>query len=232
MKLRVKFNKRNYLKYISHLDLMRLFQRSFNRAEVPIKYSKGFNPQPRFSIASPLSLGIESEEEYMDIELLKEIDIEEFKNKMNKVLPEDVQIIDCIYPKDNDAIAAMISWALYKIRFETNLDLEIEEVQNRIDNWLNKDEILISRLRKRGRKKVMQEENIKSLIGSLEVLGIDNNEFRIEALLKTGEKGKLRPFDFVDALNRDNKLDMIQDSVFFKRLGLFIERNGDICKPL
>lgn len=232
MKLRVKFNKRNYLKYISHLDLMRLFQRSFNRAEVPIKYSKGFNPQPRLSIASPLSLGIESEEEYMDIELLKEIDIDEFKNKMNKVLPKDVQIIDCIYPKDNNAIAAMISWALYEIRFETNLDLEIEEVQNRIDNWLNKDEILISRLRKRGRKKVLKEENIKSLIGSLEVLGIDKNEFVIKALLKTGEKGNLRPFDFIEVLNRDNDLDMIEDSVYLKRIGLFIERNGDICRPL
>ena len=75
----------NYLKYISHLDLMRLFERTFNRIDAPIEYSQGFNPKPKISIASPLSLGIESEEEWMDIELLEKVDQEEFiKNEIGR----------------------------------------------------------------------------------------------------------------------------------------------------
>ncbi len=211
---------------------MRLFQRSFNRAEIPVEYSKGFNPQPRFSIASPLSLGIESQEEYMDIELVEEIDIDDFKDKMNKVLPKDVQIIEAAYPKDKDAIAAMISWALYEIRFEISEDMEVEEVQQKIDTWLDRDEILISRLRKKRKKKVMQEENIRDSIGKLRCLGKEDGEIIVEALLKTGEQGNLRPFDFVEALNRDNDLHIIMDSISLKRLGLFIEKGKDIYRPL
>lgn len=211
---------------------MRLFQRAFNRAGIPVEYSKGFNPQPKFSIASPLSLGIESQEEYMDIEILEKIDIEDFKEKMNKVLPKDVQIIKAVYPKDKDAVASIISWALYEIRFELNGDMDIEEIQDRIDNWLGRDEILISRLRKKGKKKIMQEENIRNSIRELKCLGIEDTEIMLKALLKTGEKGNLRPFDFIDALDRDNNLNIITDSIAFKRLGLFVEKGKDICRPL
>ncbi len=95
MILRVKFTKKGYLKYISHLDLMRLFERGFRRAQIPIKYSEGFNPQPKFSIANPLALGIESEEEYMDINLHERIPIDEFIERMNRELPDDIKDKRC-----------------------------------------------------------------------------------------------------------------------------------------
>lgn len=97
MILRVKFNKKNYLRYIGHLDLMRLFHRAFNKSGIKVKYSQGFNPQPKFSIGSPLSLGIESEEEYMDIDLEEKISEEKFIKSLNRVLPKDVQILDAKY---------------------------------------------------------------------------------------------------------------------------------------
>lgn len=232
MKLRVKFNKRNYLKYISHLDLMRLFQRSFNRAEIPVEYSKGFNPQPRFSIASPLSLGIESEEEYMDIELERKVSVEDFKDRMNKVLPKDVQIIEGIYPEDDRAIAAIIEWGLYEMAIKKNDTLDLGILNNRLKAWLEKDEILISRFRKKGRKKVMKEENIKPLIKTIEVKNIIDNEIIVEALIKTGDKGNLRPLDFIEALIRDNDLEEYKDGISLKRLGLFMEEQGEIYKPI
>ena len=120
MILRVKFTKESYLKYISHLDLMRLFQRTFRRGNIPIKYSEGFNPQPKFSIANPLALGIGSIEEYMDIDLYKKIAIEDFIERMNKELPEGIKIIDAKYIEDNRSISSLISWSFYEIKFIAN----------------------------------------------------------------------------------------------------------------
>ena len=100
--LRVKFTKESYLKYISHLDLMRLFNRTFRRADIPIKYTEGFNPQPKFSIANPLALGIESISEYMDIELEEEMPVEDFIEKMNKELPKQIRILEGKYIEDDN----------------------------------------------------------------------------------------------------------------------------------
>lgn len=232
MILRVKFNKKNYLKYIGHLDLIRLFQRTFKRAHIPVKYSEGFNPHPRFSIANPLPLGIESEEEYMDIELVNKIDTQDFKDRMNMILPKDIQIIDSIYTEDNESISSTLSWALYEIIFETNKDLNLRKIDEIIDNWLSKDEIMISRLRKKGKKKVMKEENIKPLIGNIRILDKLDKEVIIEALIKVGEYGNLRPVDFIQALKNIDELGINVDSVSLVRKALYIENRGKLFKPI
>lgn len=59
----LEFSKQGYIKYISHLDMLRLFKRTFKRAGIPLDYSKGFNPHPRMSFAQPLSLGYTSKQE-------------------------------------------------------------------------------------------------------------------------------------------------------------------------
>ena len=117
MILRIKFNKKNYLRYISHLDLMRLFQRSFNKANIPIKYSEGFNPHPKFSIGAPLSLGIESNEEYMDIDL-EYMAVDEFIERMNGVLPKDIQIISGKYLEREESLNSIIAWESMKFNFK------------------------------------------------------------------------------------------------------------------
>lgn len=230
--LRAKFNKKNYLKYIGHLDLLRLFQRTFNRADIPVKYSEGFNPHPRFSIANPLSLGIESEGEYMDIDLTEEMDTDEFVKRMNDILPKDIQILNATYPDDEKSISSKLSWALFEIRFDIDKDLSLEDVETIIANWLDKDEIIISRLRKKGKRKVMKEENIRPLIQGIRVLAKDNKDITIEALIRTGEGGNLRPFDLADALGSYEQLSMEADSSSLVRKALFIEEGDSLFEPI
>ena len=67
----VKFYKEGVLRYISHLDLLRLFKRSFKRVDIKLQYSQGFNPHPKMSFAQPLSLGYDSRGEYLEIETVK-----------------------------------------------------------------------------------------------------------------------------------------------------------------
>lgn len=210
---------------------MRLFQRSFGRANISIKHSEGFNPHPKFSIANPLSLGIESEEEYMDIDL-DYIPVAEFIGRMNKVLPQDIQIIKGAYLEKEESIASLIAWAFYEMKFDTNKVKTKIELEDMFNKWLSREEIMITRLRKKGKRKIESEENIKSFIGNLVVKHIEDNKITIDVLIRSGGNGNLRPNDFIDALNRDNNLGIELDSIMMKRLGLYAEKDNNIYKPL
>ena len=86
------FAKRKAMKYISHLDLMRLFMRAMRRADLPLKISEGFNPHPKLSIKRALKLGVESESEEASIILKEPLNLSEFKERLQKQLPEGIDI--------------------------------------------------------------------------------------------------------------------------------------------
>lgn len=79
--IRLKFTKGSEVKYISHLDLMRVFQRALRRASIPISYSSGFNPHQEISFAAPLSLGVTSNAEYVDLKLTEPMDVREIRRR-------------------------------------------------------------------------------------------------------------------------------------------------------
>ena len=92
---RLLFEKTGRARYISHLDLMRTFQRAFLRADIPIKHPEGFNPHPFISIALPLSLGFSSECEILEFGLLEGTGHADVPARLNAVLPEGVRVKEC-----------------------------------------------------------------------------------------------------------------------------------------
>jgi len=86
------FTKINDMKFISHLDLMRLFSRAFRRADIPVKITEGFNPHPKFSIKQALKLGIESENEEATVVLTQSLAPLDFTQRLNSQLPEGIFI--------------------------------------------------------------------------------------------------------------------------------------------
>lgn len=86
------FTKKGFMKYISHLDLMRLLTRAMRRAKLPLKLSEGFSPHPKLSLKRALKLGLESENEEGSIILTLPISPDEFKNKLQPQLPEGIEI--------------------------------------------------------------------------------------------------------------------------------------------
>lgn len=92
---RLLFSKTGRARYISHLDLMRTFQRAFFRAGIPIKHTEGFNPHAFVSIALPLSVGYSSECEILEFGLLDGVGEEEVPARMNAALPEGIIIHSC-----------------------------------------------------------------------------------------------------------------------------------------
>ena len=92
--LRLLFEKQGNAVWISHLDLMRLFQRAFKRAGLPLTHTQGFNPRPSVSIALPLSVGVESHCELLDFDLDGEtVTCDEIKDKLNMALVDGVKVL-------------------------------------------------------------------------------------------------------------------------------------------
>jgi len=80
------------MRYISHLDLMRLFMRAMRRADLPLKMTEGFSPHPKLSIKRALKLGVESDNEEASIVLTQTVSPQDFKNRLQRQLPQGIQI--------------------------------------------------------------------------------------------------------------------------------------------
>lgn len=91
--IRFEFEKKGTAIYMSHLDLMRCMTRALTRAEIPVKYTEGFNPHPYLVFAAPLALGISGEREYFEIKITDEMAFDEMKNRLNGTLPAGLQIL-------------------------------------------------------------------------------------------------------------------------------------------
>ncbi len=91
-KITFQFAKKGTMKFISHLDLMRLFMRAIRRAALPIKMTEGFSPHPKISLKRALKLGVESNNEEATFVLREPIAIEDFKQRLQKQLPEGIYI--------------------------------------------------------------------------------------------------------------------------------------------
>ncbi len=94
MKARIKFQKYGAMKFIGHLDVMRYFQKAFRRANIDNEYSKGFSPHQIMSFAAPLGVGLTSDGEYLDVQLLSSDAPEVMVERINAVLTEGVKILD------------------------------------------------------------------------------------------------------------------------------------------
>jgi len=119
-RLRIRFNRGEEIKYISHLDLMRLWQRALSRAGVALAYSEGFNPHPRMSLAAPLALGVTSEAELMDIILATWSSPHTFTTAVGRQLPRGIEISQ-VYntPLTMPSLQSQVRHAEYTVELET-----------------------------------------------------------------------------------------------------------------
>ncbi len=94
-RLRMRFSKTGRIRYLSHLELINVFTRAVQRAAVPILYSQGFHPHPRFSFATATSVGVESQAEYLDL-FVGDMGAAEAQERLNRALPEGMAILESV----------------------------------------------------------------------------------------------------------------------------------------
>lgn len=193
--VRLRFSKTGRLKYISHLDINRAMSRAFKRAEIPLWYTEGFNPHPYMSFSLPLSLGVESLCESVDIRLIDSISNSDIKDRMNSVLPVDLKIVD-VYDNFRDNSEIVYSDYVYKFQFADN-----EEALGKISDLLSGEEITALKKGKQGRRKVLKETNIKPFIDRYNISIRDDIIILNIRLLAGGEKN-LNPSLLFDTIIR------------------------------
>jgi radical SAM-linked protein len=119
-RLRIKYCRGEEVKFISHLDMMRLWQRAFARAGIPLAYSEGFSPHPQMSLAVPLAVGVTSDAELMDIQCTKNVPSHIFTASVNQQLPEGVEIIETMaIGLEQPSLPAQVKFAEYRVHVAT-----------------------------------------------------------------------------------------------------------------
>ena len=171
---RALFEKTGNARYISHLDLMRVFQRAFKRAGLPLTHTQGFNPRPSVSIALPLSLGVESRCELLDFDLEVPLDCGEIREKLNASLVEGVFVRE-VYEQGEK----IKNLALLQSRLVLEYDRQIpNDVTEQLQNLFSQPELIVEKKSKNG----MTQQDVIPLLRSLKVNRVSDREFEMIAL--------------------------------------------------
>jgi radical SAM-linked protein len=134
-RLRVTFSRGEELKYLSHLDMMRLWERALRRAGISIAYSQGFSPHPKISMAAPLPLGVTSEGELMDLFISRRISPYALPKILGSQMPKGISIFSVSQvPPEAPALQTQLRRAEYRVEIES--DKPVDEIKAAIDSFL------------------------------------------------------------------------------------------------
>lgn len=189
MKKRVYFDKFGEMKFISHLDLLRFFDRLLKKSQIPVKYSQGFHPRPKMSFGSPVPLGTEAYDELMDFELESPMSNEEVFERLNSsnVMGFRVNKVEEVPRKSS--IMEEYTIMIYEIEGSEKDILKLEELLNRdeiIEVKEKKGKIVTRDLKvrvksfKRDNNKIIMEIINTSPNSYLELIGIEQQNVKIK----------------------------------------------------
>lgn len=187
-KFRLQFTKYGDMKYVSHLDLIRLFTRIFHRAQLPLAYSEGFNPHPKMAVLLPLSVGFESSCEYIDVEFKDGVSMLDCMKQLKGKLPLGMEIPQITQLNETSAKAKAIRYATYEIAFETALS------QDALDEFMELPAIEVV-------KKTKRSEGIADIKADiLDLCVLDNGKVR--AVISAGSEANLKADLLVHAIEK------------------------------
>ena len=192
-KVRLSFYKKDYAKFVSHLDLMKMFQRVFKIAGVDVTFSQGFNPHPKMSIAYPLPVGVTSEEEYLDMQVDSEPDYEKLVKQINSAMPKDIKIIKAWEPKEN---LNLICYARYNVK--VTLENELPNIASLTEGFLERGEIVIDKKTKKG----VSATDIRPMIKEIKTVNEKGREIDFQFVLSIGEKANLKATGVIEAMEK------------------------------
>lgn len=228
MELRIKYGKTGQGKFISHLDLIRAWERAFRRARIPIAYSQGFNPHPKLSFGSALAVGVTSSGEYMDVTLKSYQPIQEIKGELAKYLPKGLEVYDIVeIPPRVPSLMSLIDRAKYLVFLELFHDLTSEELTDFLNGLLAQNQVLIERNTKKG----LREKDIRSGIFELKGKLISTRSIELEMVVETGSDGNVRPEEVVSALKAKG-LPLDLETMTIHREGLYVGGDTGLNSPL
>jgi radical SAM-linked protein len=195
-RLRLKFSRGEQLKYLSHLDLMRLWERALRRAGLPAAYSEGFSPHPKISLASPLAVGVTSCAELMDVFLNRTVSPGIFMKKVAPQLPQGIEVLEVLPVNvQSPSLQSRLRQAEYLVELET--DKNAEQITMEIKSLLDKGNLPWHHSRDTGERFY----DLRPLIEDLWLIEVKETLCRIGMLLRCDASGTGRPEQVARALN-------------------------------
>lgn len=189
---RILFEKTGNGIYISHLDLMRLYQRAFKRAGLNLKHTQGFSPRAMVSIALPLSVGVESRCEILDYELVgQELSDEEVRERLNRALPAGVRVLDAY---DSPRKPRELTHLDVAIRLEYDNGVP-EGTVEAIRELFARESVIVTKRGKNG----PVDQDIIPMISNLNITQISGQELELTARV-CAQNPSLNPQQMVTAI--------------------------------
>ena len=189
------FSRGQAIKYISHLDMMRTWERLLLRAHLPVAYSEGFNPRPRLAFAAPLAVGVLALAELAELTLTEAVSQQEVRARMTAQAPPglDVYRIEAV-PHERAALQARMREAAYEV---TLPDAEPLRVAGAVGEFLSQTSVAM-RSERKGKER---QFDLRPLVLSLAIVGSDTP--RLSMLLRHDPQATGRTGDVLLALGLD-----------------------------
>ncbi len=194
-RLRIRFSRGEEVRFISHLDIMRLWQRALNRAGMPLAYSEGFSPHPRISLAAPLPIGVTSEAELMDVFVTKWVSPHFFAPAVTQQLPPGIEILQ-VYPiaLTLPSLQSQVRYVEYVVEVETEKDQK--DIESKLTSLLSVKHLPWQHQRDTG----LRSYDLRALIDDLWLINCHHPCCAIGMRLRCDSSGSGRPEQVTTAL--------------------------------
>lgn len=213
---RLQFSKTGDAVWFSHLDLMRVFQRSFKRAGLSLSHTQGFNPRPSVSIALPLSVGVESLCELLDFDLEGDIPSDnEILNRLNAALVPGVRVLEVYHDGKKLKELTHLQCKVY-LEYDNGVP---KGAADRIKDLFSADTVIVTKKTKNG----LQDQNIIPMIKSIDVIEENGNTLVIDAIICC-QNPTLNPAQITVAIG-EYLPDIKPDFCTFRRIALYNSNN-------
>jgi len=189
----LKYSRSDVVKYISHLDFIRMFGRAVRRTGLQMSYSEGFNPHPILTVAQPLSVGVTSEGEYLKIRFEDNLKADELKDILNKSLPTGFEIVAAARVEGKQMDFAKLDRAKYIVEVEMAEDTEIP-----IDAFMANKSLLVMKKTKSGEK----EADIREHIFDLSLDRKNGRNIVLSMCVSAGSQYNLKPDTVLAAMEK------------------------------
>ena len=194
-RLRIRFCRGQEVKFISHLDILRLWQRAFHRAEIPLAYSEGFSPHPRISLAAPLPVGVTSEAELMDSLCTKWVSPHFFTAAVSQQLLPGIEILQ-VYQiaLTMPPLPSQVRYAEYRVEVETEKGQK--DIESAISSLLSIKHLPWQHQRDTGTRNY----DLRALIDDLRLIDWHSGSCTVGMRLRCDSSGSGRPEQVATAL--------------------------------
>ncbi|PIE77000.1 MAG: hypothetical protein CSA13_01710 [Clostridiales bacterium] len=219
MIIRFQYSKLGMMKYLGHLDLIRFFERAFRRLKLPLAFSQGYHPHPKMTFGGPLSVGVSSEYEIMEVELDRKINVADFMVRFNDFAPVGLKLIDYRPVAKSTSLMQAVSLIRYRVDMPAGqCDL--------VAAFAASDKII---LRKKNKKHRWVDKDLKPFVAEIVESGDSAIGRRYIISIHSFDNGSAKPRDVIAILCRDTALDIY--AVDITRTALFFSDSGQY-KPL